>query len=42
MEIVKKEVILVNLLRIIVNYILLKLIYNYYNNLFNIEIILYN
>ncbi len=29
MEIVKKEVILINLLRIIVNYILLKLIYDY-------------
>lgn len=41
MEIVKKEVILINLLRIIINYILLKLIYNYYNNLFNIEIKLY-
>ena len=30
MEIVKKEVILINLLRIIVNYILITLIYNYF------------
>jgi hypothetical protein len=41
MEIVKRVVILTNLLRMIFNYILFKLIYNYYNNLFNIEIKLY-
>lgn len=41
MEIVKRVVILTNLLRMIINYILFKLIYNYYNNLFNIEIKLY-
>ncbi len=41
MEIVKKEVILINLLRIIVNYILFVLIYNYFFDffifLFNLE-----
>lgn len=41
MEIVKKEVILINLLRMIVNYILFVLIYNYFLDffifLFNLE-----
>lgn len=39
MEIVKKEVILINLLRIIVNYILFALIYNYF---FDFLIFLFN